>query len=252
MGCDIHICMETCKDGTWTPLVRLIENKYYRADEEAERLAKGEEPGEKPEIPDVIYKGRNYDLFAMLADVRNGYGFAGHVTGLGFVPICAPRGVPNDAHSDSVKFLVRMGIDGHSHSWHTLATLEGYDWDQTAVKCGWVDVLQYASFKRDEIPYGWVYGVMGQNIKHISPAEMDALCEQHKEVIDDYLAYPKTFDYSTVPDEMYQHYTQVKWQEPYRDCVERFLTKSLPRLRELAKEEGVGPEDIRLLFFFDC
>ena len=35
-------------------------------------------------------------LFAILAGVRNGYGFAGCDTGDGFRPIAPPRGLPGD------------------------------------------------------------------------------------------------------------------------------------------------------------
>jgi len=42
------------------------------------------------------YGDRNYNAFAILADVRNGYGFAGCDTGDGFVPISTPKGFPDD------------------------------------------------------------------------------------------------------------------------------------------------------------
>lgn len=43
-----------------------------------------------------LLSGRDYRAFAILGDVRNGYGFAGVVTGSGFVPISRERGVPED------------------------------------------------------------------------------------------------------------------------------------------------------------
>ena len=43
------------------------------------------------------YGDRNYNLFAILANVRNGTAFAGCKTGEGFNPISNPKGVPSDA-----------------------------------------------------------------------------------------------------------------------------------------------------------
>ena len=40
---------------------------------------------------------RNYDLFAMLANLRNGVGFAGRRRGEVLDPIDEPRGIPEDA-----------------------------------------------------------------------------------------------------------------------------------------------------------
>lgn len=39
---------------------------------------------------------RHYQLFSVLADVRNGYGFAGVPTGEWVKPISSPRGIPQD------------------------------------------------------------------------------------------------------------------------------------------------------------
>jgi len=39
---------------------------------------------------------RNYDTFAVYANVRNGHGFAGVKTGEAWEPISEPRGFPDD------------------------------------------------------------------------------------------------------------------------------------------------------------
>lgn len=78
------------------------------------------------------YNGRNYYLFSILADVRNGYGD-------GYVEyICETKGVPDDA-SIGYKHIVNMwGGDGHSHSYFTLSELLDIDWDKYN-KDGWID-----------------------------------------------------------------------------------------------------------------
>jgi len=253
--------MEVRKNGKWEPLIRMIPNKWYDAEKEAKRIAEGEEPWEKPEVPDRLYDGRNYDLFAILADVRNGRGFAGCDTGDGFLPIAFPKGVPEDAHPDTAAFLDSYGCDGHSHSWHTLEAFEKYNWDMTTKHRGWVGVIEYAIFKQLGRPTSWSGGVSGQSIRHIPVAEMEQMYQKHKEFLDSIAksfteaggtaAFMMDERIKGMPEELKGLHTQIQWESSYRDSVGSFLTKSLPRMRELADEEGVGPEDIRLLFFFD-
>lgn len=68
MGTDIHLMLQVKQGGNWLDI---------------EPCAGWSRP-------------RNYDLFAILANIRNGSGFAGVPTGEGFVPISEPRGIPQD------------------------------------------------------------------------------------------------------------------------------------------------------------
>ena len=67
MGCDIHSLAQVRKNGKWVTVLQTVAGDH-----------------------------RNYDTFAVLADVRNGYGFAGCDTGDGFEPISEPKGFPSD------------------------------------------------------------------------------------------------------------------------------------------------------------
>jgi hypothetical protein len=175
------------------------------------------------------YEDRNYDLFAILADVRNGYGFAGVDTGDGFRPIAMPRGVPEDASQYYKNEVNQWDGDGHSHSYFTLDELEAYDWaGQSTTHRGWVDKEQYEVFKKQGHPDSWSGGVSGGRVKHITNEEMD-------KVKDD--------------DEEASYYTQVEWQESYAESASSFLTETLPALRKIKKMKDV--EDIRIVFFFD-
>lgn len=119
MGCDIHLYVEVKKNGKWKS-----------ADE-----WKKDEDGYVSTV-DPIYRGRNYDLFAVLANVRNGYGFAGRPTGEGFNPISHPKGTPKDV-SDEVRSKIEdMDSDGHSHSWLTVKELLDFDWAQKTMAYG--------------------------------------------------------------------------------------------------------------------
>lgn len=79
MGCDIHAHFEIMLNGTW---------HHYS----------------KPNLE------RNYLLFSKMAGVRN----SEHRP---IVPICQPKGLPNDMSVITRFEAVEMGPDGHSHSW---------------------------------------------------------------------------------------------------------------------------------------
>lgn len=64
-----------------------------------------------------IYNGRNYSLFAALADVRN----YDNVT-----PLDKPRGLPKDVSRKVYEESEKWGVDGHSHSWFTAKELFEY------------------------------------------------------------------------------------------------------------------------------
>ncbi len=87
-------------------------------------------------LSDQPYHGRNYDLFAILANVRNGRGFAGIKTGEGFNPISEPKGLPEDVSPEVKQSSDDWDVDGHSHSWHTVADLINYNWHQETISYG--------------------------------------------------------------------------------------------------------------------
>ena len=66
------------------------------------------------------YWSRNYYLFSILADVRNG----GDVE-----PISYPKGIPRDASSGYKYSVKQWDSDGHSHSYFTLQELLDVDWN---------------------------------------------------------------------------------------------------------------------------
>lgn len=157
---------------------------------------------------DQFFDDRNYDVFAILADVRNGYGFAGVDTGDGFVPISPPRGLPRDLgpeiragverdgyrlEGDHLSWVgrdmtdeeedaywddpQRIDLGEHSFSWLTVAEILDYDWDRTTKKRGWVDPWQFEVWRRDGKPQTWSGGISGPAVEHISNAAMARLID---------------------------------------------------------------------------
>ena len=150
------------------------------------------------------YHDRNYSVFAILADVRNGVGFAGVRTGAGYVPVCEQRGVPHDLSPQVRERLAETGyeLDGagglaytpededaydrlektpegywslgeHSFSHVTLhELLEEYDWRRYTTSEGWVDPWNYEVFRRLGSPHSWSGGISGSSIEHVTAGHM--------------------------------------------------------------------------------
>lgn len=236
MGCDIHLRVEQKVNGAWTPAEKMVPNKYA-----------GEE-GEPAMLPERFYSERNYDLFAILAGVRNGRGFAGCDTGDGFNPIAEERGLPKDV-SDAVREESDgWGCDGHSHSWLTLAEILAFDWTQTTKQRGWIDALEAEQWFRmrqwEPEPPGHCGGVGGGMVKHISIEEME------QRILAIKAAHPRDYKaaLAQIERDLANHYAQAEWTIAYSQCCETFWIETIPKLLKLCAGK---PKDVRLVFWFD-
>ena len=68
---------------------------------------------------------RNYDVFAVLADVRN--------RGSAIIPICDPKGKPEDVNEFVGSELSLFEADYHSTSWHTFDDLLDW-WEENKIQ----------------------------------------------------------------------------------------------------------------------
>ncbi len=225
MGCDIHLYVEIKQDGKWV---------WWK-----DQTIEEDEGHTYVEWKKQIYTGRNYDLFAVLADVRNGRGFAGIDTGDAYIPISTPRGVPHDATEEFEKIVKSWDMDGHSHSYLSLLELISTDeyWNQGTKKRGWVSMSEYVKFQAEGEPSSYSGGVHGASIQHVSNEEMDALLD--KGIRD------KSFEQGFGGE----YYTQVEWGKTYRESS--YIDEIIRPLNGLAEEYGVTKEEIRIVFFFD-
>jgi hypothetical protein len=137
MGTDIHIVAEVFRDGAW-----------HLAD---------------VDVPD----GRNYWAFAVLAGVRNGYGFAGADRGDPLIPISEPRGLPEDLSlelrappEDEAVDIPWLG--DHSFSWVTLEELLAYDLETPVTLHGRVTPEDAQRWKEECIPPSMSVGLFGE------------------------------------------------------------------------------------------
>jgi hypothetical protein len=133
MGCDIHLYVER-----WTSSNNYEGPRDLSGDREQKLNEVLEDvpskfrwvSADKWEIEDgnwhvpynlEYYGGRNYYIFSILADVRNGSGVE---------PINYPKGIPDDASSGYLYMCDQWDSDAHSHSYFTLEDLLNVDWSE--------------------------------------------------------------------------------------------------------------------------
>lgn len=164
MGCDIHAIVQAKKDGKWVD----VESKWKQ--------------------------DRHYFLFSWLADVRNGYGFAGVPTYAPITPISTPRGLPDDFEVSSAMHQVtdpkvmghraeyleegdtpEMYMGDHSHSWLTadeILAAQSPDkvWQTGIVERSWFDMWDGVNG-----PDSWSGGISGNSVRVAeSPTDVTA------------------------------------------------------------------------------
>lgn len=219
------------------------------------------------------YDDRNYSLFAILANVRNGYGFAGVDTGDGFVPISEPRGLPDDLSfprepdwSDDDAADNEPFLGDHSFSWVSLAEVLFYDYDRVTKKRGVVDSATYNEWREKGRgrPSEYCGGISGPNVHHVSHEEMQRLIMEGKAPTvkpppppsmseEDRVAAMhelaealggRAKPPTTLPPPSY--YTSVEWEETYREAVGSGWFSFM----DVCKQLG-DPERVRFVFGFD-
>lgn len=257
MGTDIHMFVERkLEDGTWQAVrghylpgtweEAWVKSKAQGADRDFQQMLdenqlpenltpySEDEPAlsiyevelmaaslERGKLEGWLYNDRNYDLFAMLADVRNGRGFAGVVTGEGFNVIAEPKGLPEDLSEEILQAWEYSG--DHTPSWLTLRELQEYDWKQSSRHTGLVTPREYLRFRETGTPISWYGEVWGNGVEIVSNEEMEAIIAS---------------------GERRNAYTRILWESSYEDSARHFLETAMPRLEEIG---GAGRRENRLL-----
>jgi hypothetical protein len=227
MGCDIHIDVQVQEPEGWRS-VSYQRPLYEFEKESGKTLADG------PTVAPNGFDGRNYDLFALLADVRNGRGFAGIKTGAGWPSIAPDRGFPegyNDKGAPAGPYYATEGprwMGEHSFTFVALDELERFDWDGvTSTLVGVVDAATYEALKgTKEGPDSYCTMTSGPGIVVYSPDEY----EHHK----------REGSLSEHP------HVRMFWVESARSATYDWPGKVLPWLRKLA-----AGRPLRLVLGFD-
>jgi hypothetical protein len=133
-------------------------------------------------------QNRHYQLFAVLANVRNGFGFAGVRTGDTVEPISEPRGLPPDfemvdGNDEDGSHLVKnssiltpwrrenypndldVWMGDHSHSWLTAdEMLAWFDNAPTVVHEGVISRKDYEEWDGVSSPSDYCGGISGRDV----------------------------------------------------------------------------------------
>lgn len=238
MGCDIHVWMEVRDrpDQDWRKIPEIFKTW-------------NDQPTDEP------FGDRNYRFFSVLADVRNGRGFAGVETGSYIEPLPdAPRGLPEDVTPEGKKLSDEYGVDGHSQSWCTLRELIDYNWSAPYSFTGVVTAEQYEALQGGEEPTSWSGGTSGPGIVTISEAQY----ADFKRIgvlpkIVEISAFPRHFPDRVefeggVPGPDTRIYVQARW--PSKGGVEHAVGEELvAKIRKWG--ECWDPDNTRFVFFFD-
>ena len=175
-------------------------------------------------VKDHWYSERNYTVFAILGNVRNGSGFAGVYTHdpIPFISDC--RGVPDDVTKETLDAL----SNEHSATWCSLTEVMDYDWHAPVHRGGVISLEQYAFCKASgKRPGGWSGSISGPKIITVNPLMADR------------------FLLAGVDVEDQQVYVQYEWDDTLDEYTEHFLS----RMKMLAME--TGEHECRLVYDFD-
>ncbi len=153
MGTDVHAVWQAKKDGKWV------------------------------DIPSKWEQDRHYFLFAWLADVRNGFGFAGIPTHTPVTPIAAQRGFPEDFEGDDEHKTDYENMDPSRQQYTKREEFEGSIWmgdhsftwlsadeiltapKPAAWRTGFVSREFFDAWDGHTAPEEWSGGISGRDIR---------------------------------------------------------------------------------------
>lgn len=229
MGTDIHYFAEKRVGDRWEPAFKMC-NEAVDQDEE------GEWPGED------FYFGseRNYELFQILA------GIVEKETGLtsrGFEPISPPRGLPDDLSAEGAATAADTvdPEDGYfGHSWLMLRELMEFPWREKRREfIGFVNAENYRLFQSEQ-PF---------RMHQVSPKVLYSCA--------DLKSYPLSEWDVVSNDEMDRRlregtvsdrtWTKIIYTQSYAIAGHYILEDTIPKLSQVG-----SPEDVRVVFWFDC
>lgn len=246
MGTDIHARVQhpktytsldffTGKETTETYWATIHPPQWWPRDEwDAKQIAEYEaayaKTGSVHDLQMLVYyrsqwiTGRNYNLFAILANVRNGYGFAGVETGETWPSIAPGRGLPEGVDPEESDY---PSLGDHSFTWVTVAELLAFDWHGVTQRH--VGIVPLSDYRPGVRPSNWCGGIYGRNILVVEESEVDGL---------------------TVPVGTEVHVRQW-WRWTAAEACGDFVTVTIPAFARLCEELGQSPEQVRLVIGFD-
>ena len=215
MGTDIHSIAQVCRDGSWVT------------------VAIG-----------IYGDPRSYNTFAMLANVRNGRGFAGIKTSDGFPYIHEPRGLPADLKEPSHMSLVEVeesgdNVDGDDDE-------ESEDNDDTSVRVNKDHLVAAWDWDGNEVA---IESEKASRVRYLKEDSSRMWLGDHSH------SWCTLTELSTFVENVVKPYT-VKlcgyvdgWERPALDASR--LSEIVAALELVRTRCGVSADDVRFVFGFD-
>lgn len=186
-------------------------------------------------IEDWPYIDRNYELFAILANVRNSFDI---------IPI-KDRGYLELEDTNSREYR-----EDDVYAYHTLKNIKDYDWNQMINMHGLLKIKEYGEWiekGKKERPKKYWSAMGGRLYIEISNEGMENIInntpdkgEEISNAIFKCKGWPQNINF----------YTKVEWNETCAEISSNFYNEIIPRLQELADKYG-GDENVRFLFGFN-
>lgn len=233
MGTDIRTFMEVKPDDQWELIGPRWKPSYW------DYL-----PEEQRQLSHRPYSNRNYTVFGVLANVRNGRGFGGADLGDPVTPIAMPKGEPADMSkglfaliNDTPDDEAQERLGNHDFSHLTLAEMAAYDWEHPMTHRGVITLDEYKLWR--QLPPTWPNGgyaaaVSGTKVRTLTPEQADERLDANE------------------PSGDLHYYVHITWQSSIAEACADFFPAILQEMREVAKEYNLTSEDrVRLVFGFD-
>lgn len=260
MGCDIHGFCEVKENGVWKlNTKKVFKNPYYLSTEEVKEI-QAKDPGyeilewQRDQFREHPSDTRSYDWFAILANVRNGWGFAGITTGEGFSIIDEPRGVPDDCTPEWKEQVDQWRGDMHSHSYLSVEDFDNFNWNQLTNKQGVIPLDEYKKLAgTNQCPGSWSGGISGPNIITVDEDAAEKILREQSVVVDEYvipdrrLTRDKSKGHLVSLESGHNIWVLYKWTILYSDWFEYKIESIVKPMRTLRKEY----EEVRYVFGFD-
>lgn len=201
------------------------------------------------DVPAEFEENRHYLLFAVLANVRNGFGFGGLESGECLHPIAFPRRLPAEFDGEPYHFTAlsnrpkwvreyrtkdhteeeesvlldteeELWLGDHSYSWLTSTEmLAWYDIAPTTIRTGIIPIERYREWDKVSSPSSYSLGISGPDVVIAAEVELGKI------------------------DDSKVTYVQVTWEV----SLQKELAYFFDEIRRLHNEHG----EIRYVFGFD-
>lgn len=265
MGTDIHPAVEVRRKGIWRyhkpvtecpyyyeydykpnpnfvrgkPETGPVSFKEYRLDSDGNRIrSKWDRCATR--LPE-FFRNRNYLKFAILADVRNGYGFAGVKTFDPLPSIAPGRGLPADITKEARAKL----SNEHSETWVLLSELMAWPhWDGKLVHEGVISEYEFLeTLIKGTTPSSWSGGISGQDIVVVTPDQYLALYGGPRDLFSSNPPKPRTYD------DTKRYFVQYRWEVPLATAGHE-IDEIITYMHDLIPKGGTA-EDVRMVMDFD-